>query len=231
MKQSIKSGDYYDVIELKYDVTFLDFNFFVCWLKERTIHTATSKDYSEILQLYKSNSGAFVFVELNSTLLMDGAVRKIADYRLIDKPTERNFKIINFQGMNVASSFWKPDYRTHLYIRFHFATIDNTLYQRLSFSFLDKSWYTSTTHYDYEVSPNKNVDKLNDITVNYQHPVQQLYFLLKQFELSPLKKNNSGEPIQELLKFYFVQKDDMQFELRQENNIDLNKFGDTYFID
>ena len=83
MKQSIKSGDYYDVIELKDDVTFSDFNFFICWLKDSTIHTETSKDYSEILQLYKTNSGALLFVELNSMLKIDGIVRNISDYRLI----------------------------------------------------------------------------------------------------------------------------------------------------
>jgi hypothetical protein len=231
MKQSIKNGDYYDVIELKDGLTFIDHNFFVCWLKDNTIHTAMSKDYSEILQLYKSNGAAIVFVELNSKMIIDGIARKIADYRLIDKPTEKNFKIINYRGMNVASSFFKPDYRTHLDIRFQFATIDNTLFQRLSFSFYDKSWYTSTTQYDYEVSPCKNADKLNDITIEYQHPVQQLYFLLKQFDLSPLKKSNSGEPIQELLKFYFVQKNDTNCEFSQLEKIDLSKFGEIYFID
>jgi hypothetical protein len=229
MKQAIKSGDYYDIVELSENVNFLKATFWVCWLSEGTIYSSSSSDYSEALKLRQANLNSKIFVELSSTIQVDNKQIQVNDYRLIDKPTDKNFKIVNHIGMNVASSFWKPDFRTHLYMRFRIATVNETLFQKLSFTFHDESWYNSTTHNDYEVSNFDKPEKLEEITVPYTHPVQQLFFLIYLFEQTPTKKNSSGEPIAETMKYFFVNRNEFKFNNKSLDTIDLSNFEQLYF--
>lgn len=229
MKQAIKSGDHYDIVELPDNVKFRKATFWTCWLSDGVIYSSSSSNYAEILKLRSAHTNSLVFVEISSTADIDEKQIEINDYRLIDNPTDKNFKIVSHKGMNVASSFWKPDYRTHIYLRFRFATIDNYLYQKISFTFHDNSWYNSTTHYDFEVSNIDKPERLEEITVQYTHPIQQLFFLLYHFEQTPMKKNTSGEPIAETMKYFFVNKNEYKFINKTTDTIDIPKFKQIYF--
>lgn len=229
MKQAIKSGDYYDIIELPDNVTFLKAIFWACWISDKVIYSSSSSTYSEVLKLRSENASSMVFVEIFSIIQIDEKQTQISEFRLIDNPSDKNFKIVNVKGMNVASSFWKPDYRTHLYLHFRLATVSGYLYQKLSFIFHDTSWYNSTTHYDFQVSNIDKPEKLEEVTVGYTHPVQQLFFLLYHFEQTPMKKNSSGEPIAETMKYLFVNKNEYKFINKSLDTIDISKFEQIYF--
>lgn len=228
MRHSIKCGKYFTFVDLTNDTKLLGSTFYICWVSGNTINTNSSKDYNVILKVLREQRDTLVFLELHSIVGLDNINREVKDYRLIIKPGGKDLNIVSYLGMKIASSFWKPDNRTDLFVSFHFLTIDNILFQKICLKFLDRSFYNLTTNQEFEISNLQNSDKLKELEMPHKHPIQQLFFLLKQFDKSRLQKEVKREPITEFLELYFEGKKNIKFQFEQLDKLECEKFFNAY---